>query len=393
MTDDNRQITTEKDATPKPLDSAQPAPTMVPALRPAASLAETPAKKHPWMWIFGGFVALGIGALLYLQPWVVHPPVVAVEIASLAPATRVLAVNGRIAAVNSVGVRPLGNGAIEDLPIAEGDQIEANQVLVVIESDAQKAVIRQAEAGLDTAILAQDDANETYRRSLALGDNVAVSALDRDARAVRSAAQEVARMTAQLDQARIVLARNTIRAPISGSVLTLNVVQGQIVDPSSLLLTLADLSELVVETDVDEAYATQIAQDQPAVLQLAGETATRTGLVRFVSARVDAATGGLAIKLGFDEPVSAPIGLTVTANIVIEQRAAALTVPRTAIIALQNSEGVFLVKDGTARFQPLDMVEWPAARLIVSSGLAEGDVIIVNAEGIVDGQAVAVEQP
>jgi len=176
-------------------------------------------------------------------------------------------------------------------------------------------------------------------------------------------------------------------------VLTLNVVQGQIVDPTSLLLTLADLSELVVETDVDEAYATQIAQDQPAVLQLAGETATRTGLVRFVSARVDAATGGLAIKLGFDEPVSAPIGLTVTANIVIEQRAAALTVPRTAIIALQNSEGVFLVKDGTARFQPLDMVEWPAARLIVSSGLAEGDVIIVNAEGIVDGQAVAVEQP
>jgi hypothetical protein len=38
-------------------------------------------------------------------------------------------------------------------------------------------------------------------------------------------------------------------------------------------MTIADLSQLVVETDVDEAYATQIRVDMPAVMQLAGETA------------------------------------------------------------------------------------------------------------------------
>jgi hypothetical protein len=150
---------------------------------------------------------------------------------------------------------------------------------------------------------------------------------------------------------------------------------------------------LVVEADVDETYATQIAPDQTAVLQLAGETGTRDGHVGFVSQRVDAATGGLAVKIAFDEPVMAPVGLTVAANIVVERRAAALTVPRTALETGPDGTGVFLVQDGAARFAPVTVVDWPAARLIVTGGLAEGDVLITDAEGIVDGQAVAVARP
>jgi hypothetical protein len=73
-------------------------------------------------------------------------------------------------------------------------------------------------------------------------------------------------------------------------------------------MTVADLGELVVEADVDEAYATQIAEGQPAVLQLAGETGTRDGHVSFVSRRVDVDTGGLAVKIAFDAPVDGPRG-------------------------------------------------------------------------------------
>jgi hypothetical protein len=114
--------------------------------------------------------------------------------------------------------------------------------------------------------------------------------------------------------------------------LILDAEEGQIVGPTSRLLTLADLSDLLVEADVDEAYATQIAVGQPAVLQLAGNTGTREGHVSFVSNRVDEATGGLAIKISFDAPVAAPVGLTVATNIIVDQRDAALTVPRTALV-------------------------------------------------------------
>jgi RND family efflux transporter MFP subunit len=338
-------------------------------------------------------MSLALAVLAYTQLWMSLPTVVPVEIAAPAPVTRVLAVNGRIAAVRSVDVRATVSGRLATLVVAEGDAVDAGEVLAEVDAEAQSAVVRQAVAALDAALVSQAQARETYDRLLALGTNVARSTLETEARAVQSAVQEVARMTAILDQARVALRDHTIRTPIAGTVLVLNVEEGQTVDPATPLMTLADLGELVVEADVDEAYATQIAEGQPAVLQLAGETGTRGGHVSFVSRRVDMDTGGLAVEIAFDAPVSAPVGLTVATNIVVERREAALTVPRNALQSAEDGTGVFLVVDGTARFAPVTVVDWPAARLIVTDGLTEGDVLIVDAAGIADGQAVTTERP
>jgi RND family efflux transporter MFP subunit len=319
-----------------------------------------------------------------------RPTPVTVEIAAPAPVTRVLAVNGRIAAVRSVDIRSVVTGSLTSLPIAEGDRVEEDQILAQVDSGAQNALVRQAMAALDAAVVAQQQASEEYDRAVSLGSNVSRAVLDNTARALQSATQEVARLTAFLDQAQIELESYTIRAPVAGTVVELDAEEGQIVGPTTRLLTLADLSELVVEADVDEAYATQVAVGQQAVLQLAGETATRDGHVSFVSNRVDEATGGLAIKISFDDPVSAPIGLTVTTNIIVDQIDAALTVPRTALL---NGDGVFVVTDGAAALRPVTVVDWPAARLVVTSGLAEGEAVIVDAAGITDGEAVAAGQP
>lgn len=310
-----------------------------------------------------------------------------------APATRVLAVNGRIVALRSVDVRPSVGGALVDLPVAEGDLVEEGQVLARIDAAAQDAVVRQAMAALDAALIARDEARETLDRAIALGVNVARSVLETQARAVQSAEQEVARLTAVLEQAEVALRDHTIRAPMRGTVLEMDAEVGQIVDQATPVLTIADLSTLVVEADVDEAYAMQITEGQPAVLQLTGETDTRDGHVGFVSRQVDVATGGLAVRIGFDDPVAAPVGLTVAANIIVDRRDAALTVPRTALDQSGDVTGIYVVRDGTARFQPVTVVDWPAARLIATSGLTEGAIVITDAAGIVEGQTVAVDRP
>ncbi|MHC5653367.1 efflux RND transporter periplasmic adaptor subunit [Stappia sp. ICDLI1TA098] len=345
------------------------------------------------LWALAGLSVLGLAALLYVQPWVERPRSVAVEIATLAPVTRVLAVNGRVAAVHSVDVRPLVSGTLETLSVAEGDEVAAGQVLGLIDAKTQSAVLRQAMAGRDAALEAQQQASEAYDRSVSLGRTIARSVLETRAHAVELAVQEVARLTALADQARIALQNHTVRAPIPGSVLILNVDEGQFVDTSTLLLILADLRELEVETDVDEAYARQISRNQTAILQLAGETGTRTGHVNFVSTRVDVATGGLAVRISFDDPVIAPVGMTVTTNILVDQQAAALTVPRTSMVAGPTGTAVFVVEDRKARLRPITVVDWPATRLIATAGLAEGDVVIVDAAGLADGQAVEAVQP
>jgi RND family efflux transporter MFP subunit len=378
-TRDNPRAATENEAASTP---------RVPALRPVAPV---PVKRHRrWLWGIAGLLVLAVGGLVWSQVWMARPTVVTVEIANLAPVTRVLAVNGRIAAIRSVDVRSVVSGTLATLPVAEGDMVEADQILAQLDAGAQTAAVRQAMAALDAALVTQQQASQAYDRAVVLGDNVARTVLEADAFALRSATQEVARLTALLDQAQIVLGTYTIRAPVAGTVLELDAEAGQIVGPSARLLILADLTELVVEADVDEAYAMQIAVDLPAIVQLAGESTTREGHLSFVSNRVDEATGGLAIKIAFDSPVSAPVGLTVATNIIVEQREAAMTVPRTALL---NGDGVFVVSDDVAELRPVTVVDWPAARLIVTGGLEAGEALIVDATGIADGQTVAVDHP
>lgn len=364
----------------------------VPALRQKAQATAPEAKtktRRLWLGALGAVLVMAAGLALYVQPWVAKATAVTVETVTLAPVTRVLAVNGRIAAERSVDVRPLVSGTLAEVFVAEGDEVQLGTELARIDPTAQQAVLRQAVAGLDAALVAQEGARATYTRTLALGANAARTTLDSAERAVQSAAQEVARGTALVDQAQIQLSRFTIGAPLGGTVLVLNVDPGQVVDPSTNLLTLADLSALVVETDVDEAYATQIRKGQDASLQLAGEAEVRAGHVSFVSQRVDAATGGLALKLTLEDPLSAPIGLTVTANIVVDSRAAAITVPRAAIVTDAQGTAVFVVEEGVARRRAVEVIDWPAARLIVTDGLDPGVSLIADATGLADGQAVS----
>ncbi|MBA4350703.1 MAG: efflux transporter periplasmic adaptor subunit [Rhodobacter sp.] len=364
-------------------------PVVVPPVASAPAAAPK-TKSRRWMWAVGGVLVMGLAGLFYLQPWATPAPVVMVETVALGPVTRVLAVNGRIAGVRSVDVRPLVSGTLVEVLVAEGDIVTRNQALMQLDTATQQAVVRQAVAGLDAAFVAQDDAVATLARTRTLGANVARVVLETAVRAEQAAAQEVARMTALLDQAQIQLEKFTIRAPIPGTVLVLNVDPGQSVDPATVLLSIADLGTLVVETDVDESYATQIRTGQPAALQLSGEAEVRAGHVSFVSQRVDEDTGGLVVRLTPDAPLTAPIGLTVTANITVDDRASAITVPRAAIISDAAADAVLVAVDGTAQRRAVEVIDWPAARLIVTDGLAPGDEVIADATGLTDGQAIQV---
>ncbi|WP_333826819.1 efflux RND transporter periplasmic adaptor subunit [Pararhodobacter sp.] len=361
---------------------------LLPVVQPPVAPLPAERRRRTWFWGAGVALAAGLGLVLYFQPWLPGPVPVATEIAAFAPVTRVLAVNGRIAALHSVDVRAVVGGPLAAVLVSEGDTVRANAALARVDAASQQAVLRQAVAGMDAALVAQAQAQATYARTEALGANVARSLLESAETAVQSATQEVARMTALVDQAQIQLANFTIRAPMDGTVLALNVDPGQIIDPATVLLTLADLSALSVETDVDEAYATQIRAGLPAVLQLAGDMSAHDGRVSFVSQRVDPATGGLAVKLAFDQAVNAPVGLTVTANIIVDQQDAALTAPRSAIRTGDAGAAVFVVADGIALRRAVSVIDWPAARLIVTGGLVPGDLLIVDATGISDGQAV-----
>jgi RND family efflux transporter MFP subunit len=254
-------------------------------------------------------------------------------------------------------------------------------------------VVRQTQAALDAGLIAQAQADAAFLRAEALTRSLSRSAIDTAESTANAAAQDVVRLTALLEQARLQLDRFAVTAPITGTVLSIDTEPGQLVDPTAAFMTLADLGSLVVETDIDETYATRIAKGMPVLIQLAGAARTRPGHVTAVSSQVDATTGGLAIKVAFDDPVAAPVGLTATMNIVVETLDAAISVPRAALVETSQGRSLFVVAAGLARKTAVTVIEWPAERLLVTAGLHAGDVIITEAAGVTDGAAVKVTTP
>src|SRR5690606_13582645 len=115
------------------------APTGV--LVPARSTALVAASERttrrsstsPWrrraIWL-GLAVAVAVGGwLFYAQPWNAGVPAVIVEIVTPGPVTRVLAVNGRIAALRSVAVKSTVAGTLVSPLAEEGDVVSGGTVL------------------------------------------------------------------------------------------------------------------------------------------------------------------------------------------------------------------------------------------------------------------------
>jgi len=351
----------------------------------------TPSSWRRWSLWLGLMAAVGLGGwLVYAPPWQAGVVPVVVEIVVPGPITRVLAVNGRVAALRSVDVKSTVAGTLVAPLAEEGDVVEQGAVLARLDDTSQQAAMRQAVAALDQGLVAQKQARDALSRAEALGGNISRVETEDARRAKERADQEVGRLRALVDQAQFQLTKFSILAPIAGTILTRGVEPGQVVDLSTPLFTLADLRELLVETNVDESYATQIRSGMPALLQLTGDSQTIEGRVSFVAPVVDAATGGLAVKIAFSEPQLAPVGLTVTANIIVDRSNVAISAPRAAIASTELESAVFVLADAKAKRVPITVIDWPADRLVVTQGLKAGDRLIVDAKGLADGQRVSV---
>lgn len=331
------------------------------------------------------------GWIVLNRPWEPRPLVVATEVATPAPASRVLAVNGRIEPVLQVDVKPSVGGQIKDVAAEEGHVFKAGDILATLDDSQQRAVVAQSASALDAANAQLQQAKTNLDRSKSLGESIARKDLDAAQLAYDTAQNDVSRLSAARDQALSLLAEYVIRAPFDGTILSRGIDPGQVVDPSTVLFAFADLTHLRAEASIDELYSAQIARGLKTTLQPSGYGRILSGSVSFVSPTVDTSTGGRLVRVSIDDAggLTLPVGLTVTLNITVDQQSAAITVPRSAIVASDKGPAVFVIDNGRAALKPIEYIDWPAARVIVTSGLTAGTVIITDAKNIVAGSLVS----
>jgi HlyD family secretion protein len=330
-------------------------------------------------------------------------------------------------------------GRVVLVAIEEGQWVERGALLLRIDPTTYQAAVNRSEAGVAQARAqtAQSrasllQAQNAARRAEQLfgGDNLISSADVEQAQTQMAVAEaqyeaagfQVSQAEAALVESREALRKTTITAPMSGRITRLNIEEGETAivgtmnNPGSLLLTIADLSEMEARVRVDETQVPRVSLGDSAVVRIdAFRNQDFIGRVTRISNSSIYAAGGaqtgqgnqaqavdFEVIISLSEPPSElRPDLSATAEIITDQRAGALSIPILALTVRDSAgkrfsadaemeptgsgsdprsrmvevEGVFLVRDGKARFAPVEIGIVGNRHFEVRSGLVAGDVV------------------
>jgi RND family efflux transporter MFP subunit len=348
---------------------------------------------------------------------------------SVAGATSVTA-NGYVVARTKASVSAKTAGRLAFLGVSEGSYVRRGNVIARLDNAHFQAAVAQAQANVASAdasvIEATSDRDQLAReagrlRDIRKSNPTLVSTQDLEA-ATSRAVQADARLNAALARKRSAEAglrmaeannENTIiRAPFTGTVLRKDAEVGEVVAPSvgggltrGAVVTMADLTTLEVEVDVNEAYIGRIANGRPARITLdAYPDTTFRGAVRQVVPTADRQRATVQVKVSIDDhdPRILPeMGAKVdflepapkTTGAVTPLRTS-IRIPATAVKSEGGASVVWIVRDGRLTKRAVTTGPVSGGFLEVRSGLNGGEQLLTGGvDAPAEGMKVKVAMP
>jgi len=352
-------------------------------------------------------------------------PVVPSYTLSAMPLVQNVVATGRVATVSRAQVGSEISGVVLQRLVQEGDQVKPGDLLVVLKSDELLAQVRQAELALTElassrrpqaaaelasakAQLEQASREATRRRNAEAGilsrEEVeqAVEA-ERVARnnfetvrlktaALAPGQVEEAKLREQLAAAQAQLAKTKIRSTVTGTVLTLDVEPGDLIQPGQTLFSIALKGNTEIRVPLDERNLPQLALQQKAtVISDAYPDQAFPARINFIAPSIDPQRGTVEVRLAVDPvPDFLRQDMTVSVNIETNRRERALAIPNDALSSIKGDKAVVLmVRDGKIQRQQITLGLRGLAMSEVKSGLSEGDQVLADAESsLEDGTRV-----
>lgn len=188
----------------------------------------------------------------------------------------------------------------------------------------------------------------------------------------------------------VTLSKAQIRAPFSGTLGLRKVSVGTWVTSATPLITLSDTSQLKIDFRVPERHASSVKVGSTFRLNVEGQPQAVAGTVLATEPSVDVDSRSLAVR-GIVEGSGLVPGTfaKVELPVVVEK---AILIPNMAVIPGVAGRGVFVVRDGRAKWTQVDLGERDPDRVQVLAGLKPGDQIVVsNLLRVQDDTPVSVE--
>jgi HlyD family secretion protein len=366
-------------------------------------------------------VAVGVAAIVIANLRLSYQGAVGVEVAKVktGPVVEKVSGPGVIYAESQVKISSSVMGRVTRLAVKEGSSVRAGDLLLEIDASQYRAGVNQAEASCRAAVaraeLARanlEEARSEATRVQALAGSGLVSGRDVESATtslavaeaeLRASEEAVGEGRATLAAAKDYLDKTIITAPISGTVTSLNVEQGEIVitgtmnNAGTVVMTISNLDTMEVRADIDETDVAKVCPGQEVEINVdAFADTTLSGVVSVVgssssSARSFSASSDeraifeVRIRIINDLPGLRP-GMATTVDITTAERDSVPYIPIQALVSREagrgdakaETEGVFTVEQSRARFAPLRTGISDAKNIEVLGGLEGGDDVVVG---------------
>ncbi len=355
--------------------------------------------KKRW-WFAAGLVPVAVAGGFILLPGGEEPangsPQLRTAEVTRGEVSIVLNETGTVEPVRQVIVKPAVSGVVQRLLVREGAQVSAGDVLATVEPDLSQArAVAELRSARDRArvTLEQAERDLTQGRSLSTSNLIAQKELeDREtafeqARLALESAEEQLRIVEQSGVSSRVRSLNVV-APAAGVVIRLGAEEGESVLAGTMtlgggteLVTIADLSSLMIEATVNEVDIGKVALDQQVTITVdAYPNEEWEGRISFIApaARVETDTRVRVFDVEV-EVVNPDVRLRpgMTANIDIrgEQKTDVLTIPVESVFRKAGRDVVYRVENGRPVEAPVELGLVDIARAEIVEGLTEGDLV------------------
>ncbi|HEX5788611.1 MAG TPA: efflux RND transporter periplasmic adaptor subunit [Woeseiaceae bacterium] len=319
------------------------------------------------------------------------PPAVTVAEVELRPIEAFDEFTGRFEAVESVDIRPRVAGYVESVHFDEGAEVAEGDLLFQIDPRPFEAEMARLEAELARAGSRLELARSNHARGIRLFEQKATSREQLESLAAAESTQkaELAAVQAALEAAALNLEFTRVVSPIDGRVSRAHITAGNLVDSNSWLTTVVSGGPIHVHFDADEQTFLRYA----GLAQDAGTEAVRvevglineegyphTGRLDFIDNRVDPESGTIRGRAVLDNRDGRfTPGLFARIRLVGSETTVVAMVDDRAIGTDLDRKYVLVVgADNVAQYRGVEIGRFVDGLRVVTGGLEDGDVVIVN---------------
>ncbi|MFO1270266.1 MAG: efflux RND transporter periplasmic adaptor subunit [Rubrivivax sp.] len=308
---------------------------------------------------------------------------------------------GTVAPLASIDVKAQVSSIVTKVHVKEGQFVRAGEPLFTLDARTDEANLGKAQAQLarDQATLADAKRQLERSRDLLARNFVSQGAVDTAQANVEAQQAAVQADLAAIEAVKVSLSYARITAPSAGRVGAISVFPGTSVSPTGpALVTITQLDPISVafnlpQRHVNDALRLLAAGGGANVTAVLPEgKGQRQGRLQFVDSQIDAASGTVKVKAGFENRDHAlwP-GAYADVVLTVQTLSQAIVIPQAALVTGQRGNVVFVIgPDNRASLRPVSVLQSAGADAVVD-GLKAGERVAVDGrQNLRPGAAVVV---